>query len=289
MSSPSIPLRLLAASAALLVLAGCASSEPTSDAAASAQATAAESQTSGNAGLESAQTAVPEANGSEYGAERLHLALGEQGGWTYANTDDLAFGVAITNMTWYPVCDGDMYMAVESPANGRYVELTMEITTATDYVSALGHEMAVFWNDWVSETADGRLVDNSSSSLTCLPWRQASRLDHLLLASSRQHASLLTSRRVPPLSPGTRRVTGVLVGICPLPKPEVALHEAIVEILREYPEGLTSRELANAVNEAGKYRRKDGAPVPPSQIAARTHNYADTFERIGDRIRLAPR
>lgn len=169
MSSPSIPLRLLAASAALLVLAGCASSEPTSDAAASAQATAAESQTSGNAGLESAQTAVPEANGSEYGAERLHLALGEQGGWTYANTDDLAFGVAITNMTWDPVCDGDMYMAVESPANGRYVELTMEITTATDYVSALGHEMAVFWNDWVSETADGRLVDNSSSSLTCLP------------------------------------------------------------------------------------------------------------------------
>lgn len=66
----------------------------------------------------------------------------------------------------------------------------------------------------------------------------------------------------------------------------MTLHKAMQEILRNYPEGLSSREIADAINAAGTYVRGDGQPLKSNQISARIPHYPALFERAGLRIRL---
>lgn len=78
----------------------------------------------------------------------------------------------------------------------------------------------------------------------------------------------------------------------PPPPPSVdqtarpTLHEEIQRILRDRGRPMTTKELAVAVNEAGRYRKRDGSPVAPLQIHSRTRNYAHLFEREGARVSL---
>jgi len=75
-------------------------------------------------------------------------------------------------------------------------------------------------------------------------------------------------------------------------QPQVAatamtLHEALVLILRENDnEPMTVRQLTDAVNERGLYRKRDGSPVEVNQVHARTSNYEGLFEKDGAVIRL---
>jgi hypothetical protein len=67
----------------------------------------------------------------------------------------------------------------------------------------------------------------------------------------------------------------------------MTLHEALAMLLRENGnEWMTARELADAVNERGLYRKKDGTRVEVNQVHARTNNYGAVFEKDGGRIRL---
>lgn len=63
----------------------------------------------------------------------------------------------------------------------------------------------------------------------------------------------------------------------------MTLHEAIQVVLQNGP--MTASEIASAVNSRQLYQRKDGAPVPSSQIHARIKNYPQYFERCGDRYK----
>lgn len=56
------------------------------------------------------------------------------------------------------------------------------------------------------------------------------------------------------------------------------LHEAIVKVLREASTALTFTEIAKLINRQGLYARKDGKPVPASQISARVKNYPLLFD-----------
>ena len=56
------------------------------------------------------------------------------------------------------------------------------------------------------------------------------------------------------------------------------LHEAIQEIIRQSGHPLTFTEIAKQINNTGNYFRKDGRPVPASQISARVKNYPHLFE-----------
>ena len=78
------------------------------------------------------------------------------------------------------------------------------------------------------------------------------------------------------------------LGGAPRPAPEaMTLHEALAQILRENGnEAMTARALADAVNDRGLYRKRDGSPVEVNQIHARTNNYQDLFEKDGSQIRL---
>jgi hypothetical protein len=67
----------------------------------------------------------------------------------------------------------------------------------------------------------------------------------------------------------------------------LTLHEAIAIILRENGNRwMTVRELADQVNQRQLYRKRDGSPVEPNQIHARTKNYTALFEKNGPCVRL---
>jgi hypothetical protein len=67
----------------------------------------------------------------------------------------------------------------------------------------------------------------------------------------------------------------------------ITLHEELVAILRERGGGwMTTRELADAVNERGRYHKRDGSPVDDFQVHGRTKNYPQLFDRDGSRVRL---
>jgi hypothetical protein len=60
----------------------------------------------------------------------------------------------------------------------------------------------------------------------------------------------------------------------------VTLHEALELIPRESKTPITARQLADAVNERGLYRTRDGSPVEVNQIHARTSNYEALFASL---------
>lgn len=81
------------------------------------------------------------------------------------------------------------------------------------------------------------------------------------------------------------------LGEVPAPPKEdvqgMTLHKALAGLLRENEnEWMTARELADAVNERGLYRKRDGSPLEVNQVHARTNNYRDMFEKDGPKIRL---
>lgn len=63
----------------------------------------------------------------------------------------------------------------------------------------------------------------------------------------------------------------------PIPKNTMKLHEAIQEVIRNSGKALTFTEIAEKINSLGLYNRKDGQPIPASQISARVKNYPHLF------------
>lgn len=62
-----------------------------------------------------------------------------------------------------------------------------------------------------------------------------------------------------------------------IPKSTMKLHEAIQEVIRLSGHPLTFTEIAKQINAHELYIRKDGQPVPASQISARVKNYPQLF------------
>ncbi len=70
-------------------------------------------------------------------------------------------------------------------------------------------------------------------------------------------------------------------------EPRLTLHEALARVLEDGGnEWMTARELADAVNRRGLYRKRDGSAVEVNQVHARANNYDELFEKDGPRIRL---
>ena len=91
-------------------------------------------------------------------------------------------------------------------------------------------------------------------------------------------ARAILGLKVGQLSPG-----GAVVA----PIGDMTLHEAMQHVLRTHG-AMTSRELADAINEQALYRQKKGGLVPAGQISARMNRYRDLFERDpAGRIRLS--
>lgn len=59
--------------------------------------------------------------------------------------------------------------------------------------------------------------------------------------------------------------------------PRLKLHEAIGKVIEEAGRPLSFTEIAKRINAGRLYSRRDGAPVPASQISARVRNYTSWF------------
>lgn len=66
----------------------------------------------------------------------------------------------------------------------------------------------------------------------------------------------------------------------------MTLHAAIQHVLEGQGRALTLAEIAMAINDRGLYRRQDGQPVLPGQVAARVRNYDQLFRRVDDAVAL---
>lgn len=67
----------------------------------------------------------------------------------------------------------------------------------------------------------------------------------------------------------------------------MTLHEAMREVLESAPmQMMRATDLARVINQRRLYRMRDGRPVEPQQIHARTGNYEHMFEREGTFIKL---
>lgn len=63
------------------------------------------------------------------------------------------------------------------------------------------------------------------------------------------------------------------------------LHEAMCEVLRKRPGCRAHRaEVADAINRLRLYSRRDGEPLPPSQVSARAGKYPRLFKTLGNGI-----
>lgn len=67
-----------------------------------------------------------------------------------------------------------------------------------------------------------------------------------------------------------------------IPKSTMKLHEAIQEVIRRSGHPLTFTEIAKQINAQELYTRKDGQPVPASQISARVKSYPQLFKVNSD-------
>lgn len=66
----------------------------------------------------------------------------------------------------------------------------------------------------------------------------------------------------------------------------LTLHAAIERILADAGQSMTSRDIADAINEHCLYARGDGQLVPTSQISARIRKHPALFTKVGNRIAL---
>jgi hypothetical protein len=67
----------------------------------------------------------------------------------------------------------------------------------------------------------------------------------------------------------------------------MTLHDALALVLRQRQnEGMTARQLAEAVSKQELYRKRDGSPVEANQVQARVNNYDAVFEKQDSIIRL---
>jgi len=62
------------------------------------------------------------------------------------------------------------------------------------------------------------------------------------------------------------------------------LHEAIVKLLEQKEKAMTAKEIADALNQNGWYKKADGSLIDASQIHARKNKYPDLFE-IDDSVK----
>lgn len=67
------------------------------------------------------------------------------------------------------------------------------------------------------------------------------------------------------------------------------LHDAIIKVLTITAIPMTPNDIAQLVNSQKLYKRKDGQPIPTSQISARVNNYPQLFYKIDSKIGLVSR
>lgn len=78
-----------------------------------------------------------------------------------------------------------------------------------------------------------------------------------------------------------RRAQELLEGVTRPPSPpatsDITLHEAMLLVLEENPNGMRGVDLTNEINRRQLYTMRDGSPVEMQQVHARANHYEHLF------------
>lgn len=66
----------------------------------------------------------------------------------------------------------------------------------------------------------------------------------------------------------------------------MTLHEAMIEVLKEKKSPMTTKEIAEKLNQNKLYEKKDKSLIKASQIKIRAYNYQHLFVMEGNTISL---
>ena len=66
----------------------------------------------------------------------------------------------------------------------------------------------------------------------------------------------------------------------------MTLHEAMIEVLKKKKSPMTTKEIAEQLNQNKLYEKKDKSPIKASQIQIRAYNYKHLFVMKGNNISL---
>jgi len=98
------------------------------------------------------------------------MEVGDTSQLTSVSTQQPAVEFAVTAIEQDPVCTADSSVV----PTGRFVAVTMEFTTTTDYatITSTGEPMSVTTQDWSAYTLDGTALSIADSGAGCLPAEQ---------------------------------------------------------------------------------------------------------------------
>jgi hypothetical protein len=102
-------------------------------------------------------------------------------------------------------------------------------------------------------------------------------LEHLRAREAELEELIRRARELLGIRPGDVVPGGGIVA----PVGPMTLHEAMQHVLRTNGP-MTSRQLADTINELGLYRQRQGGAAPAGQISARMKRYPNLFERGAD-------
>jgi hypothetical protein len=119
------------------------------------------------AALQSETTTIEDTNGvglNERG--NIAMIIGQPGELTSLATGQPAVQFSVTEIGLEVTCTNDA-----TPENGQFVAVTMQLTTATDYLDVMSanEPMLVSWQDWTGYSTDGIPVEVSGAGADCLP------------------------------------------------------------------------------------------------------------------------
>jgi len=99
----------------------------------------------------------------------IPLAIGEAGVIRFSSTNEPALQFAVTGVTSLAECTADDG-SVLTPDNGQFLAVTVDITTAADYLSVMttGVPLRVSMGDWLGQQADGTVIPNSDVASSCV-------------------------------------------------------------------------------------------------------------------------
>ena len=66
----------------------------------------------------------------------------------------------------------------------------------------------------------------------------------------------------------------------------MTLHEAMIEVLKKKKTPMTTKEIAEQLNQNKLYEKKDKSPIKASKIQIRAYNYKHLFVMEGNNISL---
>jgi len=67
---------------------------------------------------------------------------------------------------------------------------------------------------------------------------------------------------------------------------QMVLHEAMVKLLQQTGQPMTTQQIADELNKNGWYKKKNGSKIIAYQIFGRAENYPHLFTRNGSMISL---